>query len=248
MKALHSPTGIKLVGIILICLLLQGLSSAEKYTSQKYSVDDIKEFHSDFVHHRGFFVTGEIPLCNNEAHNPWSSSGDFGYGSQRPELIPRQPPAEEKIHLNGSQAERRVGDLKALNRIDKRDIIYDESQIGGPSEVDSLDPIDVNIAGNVEPEDKLPDRFSEDNIEKIVDKTMLSKSKGSKAGSDVAGKDLGRNHVSGRMGNYMDISVSDITVSAINTVEGGSAVATSNIIIKPVQIIFCPSEVDEKLK
>jgi hypothetical protein len=42
--------------------------------------------------------------------------------------------------------------------------------------------------------------------------------------------------------------VNGITVSAINTVEGGSAVATSNIVIKPVQIIISPSEVEEKLK
>ena len=44
------------------------------------------------------------------------------------------------------------------------------------------------------------------------------------------------------------IDVSGISVSAVNTVQGGSAVATSNIVIKPVQIIICPSEVEEKLK
>jgi hypothetical protein len=46
----------------------------------------------------------------------------------------------------------------------------------------------------------------------------------------------------------MNIEVSGISVSAINTVEGGSAVANSNIVIKPVQIITAPAEVDEKLK
>ena len=51
-----------------------------------------------------------------------------------------------------------------------------------------------------------------------------------------------------RLGNYMNIDVSGINVQATNTVEGGSAVATSNIEIKPVQIINCPPEVDEKLK
>ena len=34
----------------------------------------------------------------------------------------------------------------------------------------------------------------------------------------------------------MNIDVSGISVTALNTVEGGSAVATSNIIIRPVQI------------
>ena len=46
----------------------------------------------------------------------------------------------------------------------------------------------------------------------------------------------------------MNIDVSGINVHAINTVKDGSAVATSNIEIKPVQIINCPPEVEEKLK
>lgn len=48
--------------------------------------------------------------------------------------------------------------------------------------------------------------------------------------------------------NYLSIDVHDISVSAINTMKGGNAIATSNIIIEPVQIIVCPSEVEEKLK
>jgi hypothetical protein len=51
-----------------------------------------------------------------------------------------------------------------------------------------------------------------------------------------------------RIGNYMNIDVSGINVKAVNTVQGGSAVATSNIEIKPVQIITCPPEAEEKLK
>jgi hypothetical protein len=49
-------------------------------------------------------------------------------------------------------------------------------------------------------------------------------------------------------GNYLNIDVHDISVSAINTMQGGSALATSNIIIEPVQIIVCPPEVGVKLK
>lgn len=49
-------------------------------------------------------------------------------------------------------------------------------------------------------------------------------------------------------GNYLNIDVHDISVSAINTMQGGSALATSNIIIEPVQIIVCPPEVGVKLQ
>jgi hypothetical protein len=52
--------------------------------------------------------------------------------------------------------------------------------------------------------------------------------------------------------NSMDISVTGITVIAINMAQGGSAVATSDIVLHPVQSlggsIVVNSEVDEKLK
>jgi hypothetical protein len=244
MKNLQKPTGIMLVGIILVCFFLQGLSSAEKGSNTPYSIDDIEQFHSDFIHHKGYFVTGELPLSNNEAHNPWSSPGDFGYGTKRPEIMPRQPPVQENIHLSGSHTGSQVGDIKAINTIDQRDIVYDESQTGDSGASDSVNSMGINIVGDGQPENKLPGKFSEDNIERFVDTILLSKSDSNKN----PGKNPDGGHGGGRTGNYMDITVSGITVSAINTIEGGSAVATSNIIIKPVQIIFYPSEVDEKLR
>jgi hypothetical protein len=51
-----------------------------------------------------------------------------------------------------------------------------------------------------------------------------------------------------KAGNYLSIDVHDISVSAINTIQGGSALATSNIIIEPVQIIVCPPEVGVRLQ
>jgi len=50
--------------------------------------------------------------------------------------------------------------------------------------------------------------------------------------------------------NFLDIDVSRITVIAINMVKGGNAVATSDIVLNPVQYLgFSPeAEVEEKLK
>jgi hypothetical protein len=51
--------------------------------------------------------------------------------------------------------------------------------------------------------------------------------------------------------NFMNIEVSRITVIAINMVEGGSAIATSDIILNPVQYLSSSSpqtEAEEKLK
>jgi hypothetical protein len=52
--------------------------------------------------------------------------------------------------------------------------------------------------------------------------------------------------------NYMDIAVTGITVIAINMAQGGNAVATSDIVLNPVQslgwAVAANPEVDEKLK
>ena len=48
--------------------------------------------------------------------------------------------------------------------------------------------------------------------------------------------------------NRLDIRVSGVSVRAINTVEGGKATATSNIIIEPVQIIQIPCQAVDKLR
>jgi hypothetical protein len=55
----------------------------------------------------------------------------------------------------------------------------------------------------------------------------------------------------GQKMNAMDIQVTGITVIAINMGEGGSAVATSDIVLRPVQslgVTVLSSEVVEKLK
>ena len=51
-----------------------------------------------------------------------------------------------------------------------------------------------------------------------------------------------------RLLNRLDIRVTGISVRAINTVEGGSATATSNIIIEPVQRIEVSSQAKDKLR
>ncbi len=58
---------------------------------------------------------------------------------------------------------------------------------------------------------------------------------------------------SGMRGNSMNVEVKGITVIAMNMVEGGSAVADSDIILNPVQYVAAPilspnEEIDEKLR
>jgi hypothetical protein len=86
--------------------------------------------------------------------------------------------------------------------------------------------------------------LGDNSLEEFVDNAINSRMKDNKVDGKVTEGSPGQK----RLGNYMNIDVSGVSVSAINTQEGGSAVATSNIIIKPVQVIVCPSEAEEKLK
>jgi len=75
--------------------------------------------------------------------------------------------------------------------------------------------------------------------------SSLQESSSNCSDPDLSGQDIG---LEGQLLNRLDIRVSGISVRAINTVEGGNATATSNIIIEPVQIIELTCEVEERLR
>ena len=105
--------------------------------------------------------------------------------------------------------------------------------------------LDVAVTGQENAKKTWPGERWEDNyIDEIVDNALNTSLKNEEKNGQMARKSTQLQPI----GNNLNIDVSGISVSAVNTVQGGSAVATSNIIIKPVQIIICPSEVEEKLK
>jgi hypothetical protein len=155
--------------------------------------------------------------------------------------LPLGSSSEEQIDLNESHSTEQVSDLKVMNAAKERDIIYDGVQRGDPDAQGLVNFLDVGVTGQGKAKKVWPGEMGEDNyIDKIVDNALNSSLKN----GQMARKSTQLQPI----GNNMFIDVSGISVSAINTVQGGSAVATSNIIIKPVQIIVCPSEVGEKLK
>ena len=139
----------------------------------------------------------------------------------------------------------RVSDLKVMNSVKERDIIYDGEQYGDPEAQGIANFLDVSVTGQGAAKDIWPGERWEDNyIDNIVDNALNTSMNHEEKSGQIK-------QISTQLqpiGNNLNIDVSGISVSAVNTVQGGSAVATSNIIIKPVQIIICPSEVDEKLK
>ena len=122
-----------------------------------------------------------------------------------------------------------VQDLSAINSLKERDLLYKDSQDADASNQGTVNSQNISVSGK--------------GNDKSVDK--VAKMEWREDG--IGGRELENNDIH-QAGNYLNIDVHDISVSAINTMQGGNAVATSNIIIEPVQIIVCPSEVGVKLK
>ena len=145
---------------------------------------------------------------------------------------------DEKFILNKSNSQERINDLRAVNCAKNRDILYADLQ-----ESKNENPNFVDIQVKNDPIDKL-DAFQDDYaLEAFIDESVNS---GLKMANNQYHPDSDTEY--NRLGNYLNIEVSGVTVSAINSVPGGNAVADSDIIIKPVQIIVSPSEIEEKIK
>ncbi len=226
-----------------ICLALMLVVAPGEATGAGTAIDDIKDFHSDFIHHKDKSPTGQLVLPKDTIYFPWYGRDEIGAKSPGYGAITSSCPAKEDICMKGPNARSQVQDLKAINSLKQRDILYEDVQKGDAESQGLTNSMDVRVTGGSKGDrDGEEYMFFTDNIENLVDSALTSSMNGAYVGktkSSVQGS---------RLGNNMNIEVSGITVSAINTVEGGSAVANSNIVIKPVQIITAPAEVDEKLK
>jgi len=186
---------------------------------------------------------GKLRVHGDTITFPWSKR--YVSGSSSKPLLPQMPPSKEKIALNETDPDRVLQDLTAINSIREREVVYDGSQDGDRESGGLANSLEISVTGQETIDQSIyPNKgnFAMD-IERAVDEAMNREQKCTLEGSNATG--LGSTPA---LGNNLIIDVSGISVSAINTVKGGSATATSNIIIRPVQIILCPSEVEEKLK
>jgi hypothetical protein len=229
MNKMLKPTDVMLVGFLFICFcLVLEPSLAAQNSSIDGSLNKVRDFHPNFIHHAQ--ITPSIGVCIPQ------------------DLIPHSSPVKEDVAINSSQSEQRIKDMYALNANMQRDIVFDDAQTGDPMKKGLKNSVGISISGNgqkLSGDNAWMDSGTDDaGIENMVDNATVSKQHDGPAyyQSNTGSQDQQR------LGNYMNIDVSGVDVKAINTAQGGSAVATSNIIIKPVQVINCPPEVEEKLK
>jgi hypothetical protein len=252
MKEVKMHAGMWLACALFVHLNLIGFAVAQESQSAKI-VDplcEIKEFHSNFVHQSRLCEPSLIqPQLSKEGiFFPKASVPLAGLDKFYSNYRSNSPSSKENVVMNGSQSEEYVKDLVSFNSNKQRDIVFDDSQNGYPMKPGLNNSLDITISGNGKGQsgvntwsDEGPDDVA---MENLVDNAITA----SQHNDSVYYQGSSGSPAQQRLGNYLNIDVSGIDVKAINTVEGGSAVATSNIIIKPVQIINCPAEVQEKLK
>jgi hypothetical protein len=229
--------GICLAGIILVCLCLQlGISAGQLPQSL-----GAKEHLSPLLEPPHDSPVGQLELPGETILFPWSDQRKWESKHASSGIMPSSAPQREEISLSGSDSRAQLQDLRAINSVRERDVVYEDYQQGNPDAGGLLNSRDIQIVGPAGPTGTSQRDALGENIERLVDGAL----------SGSMNRDSGKKAVSVRglnLGNNMNIEVSGISVSAINTAEGGNAVANSNIIIKPVQVINVPSEVDERIK
>lgn len=225
-----------------ICLILMSGIAIGDASGTGVAIDNIKDFHSNFLHHKDKSPTGQLVLPNDIIYFPWYGGDETGSKPYTCGTITSSCPTKENIYMKGPYAKEQVQDLKSMNSEKQRDIRYEEVQNGDSESQGLTNSMDILVTGGSKGDQDSEEHIAfADNIENLVDSAITTSMNGAYNGKASSAR-------GSRLGNSMNIEVSGITVSAINTVEGGSAVANSNIVIKPVQIITAPAEVDEKLK
>lgn len=245
MKKLPKSTSAKLVLSIFICVfMISSLALAESRSSAEDRLNKIRDSNSNIVHFKEDSTLGKLQLADETITFPWASPKTSIFASNQASfIVPHSPPSNEKILMDRSHSEARLNDLSAINTVKQRDLIYEDSQNGDPRNSGLTNDLNIEVTGiEKESRNELDDMSEDDGIEQIVDNAL-----GSALVDNAAGGKYG-NLGTESARNNLNIEVSGITTKAINTVEGGRAIATSNIIIKPVQIIVCSPEVEEKLK
>jgi hypothetical protein len=214
--------------IILLCFTAQ--IAAVQGIDAGRSPDNVNKFYSGFKNQNGDLPLGQLQLSSGTVYFPWSKDNRGDRGSSR-------QPEKEEIQMSGSHPQQTVGDLTAMNTIKERDVVYEGTQTGDSDNQRSSNSMDIRVSGKGHSSDADEDDDGlGDGIERTVDDALASSMDGSLAGGSpsIPGQKSSMNN--------MNIDVSGISASAINTAPGGNAVVNNNIIIKPVQVILVPTD------
>lgn len=214
---------------LLMCISVAMVISAATASDVNPALSAISQFHSDFLNHNQDQSLGQ--LCHPQGNDAFQLMQD-DEASFSHRIWPSSQPSKEEIHMNESNPQEHIKGIDAINAQKERDIVYD----GLLASSDPATTTEIKVTGN---QGYVAGEFDEidpagDAIENEVDSAFARSKMGSMGGLPVGGQ--------ARSMNNLKIDVSGVDIKAINTVPGGSAVANSNIIIKPVQVIVVPPD------
>ena len=223
MKMSKLPISLVLVGIIFICICAGSASSVPQLDVNE-QLNKIKDNSIHSMRHDKSPEWGMLEAGGETIYFPWHGSSLPG----RP-AIPRpasMSPVREEIIMDANNSSAGLDDLLVINSVKERDVIEKSSQNGDPEDGGLSNALSIDVGGGESQGDEASNYDSESN--------------------EAGGPGFRRGDLK-YAGNYLTVNVHDIKVTAVNSMPDGNAVATSNIIIEPVQTIVVPSEVHQKL-
>ncbi len=226
MDRMHGPTGALLVGatFVYFCLIFAALAADNAADPRSFgTLDGILAHHSFVVLHSqssDLSCLGTLSLPDGSLTFPWAKRMPPASNLSSNKLLFGSPPTKDEIVLSGSEPVRKMVDYGRINS----DLENVRNAVGCYDNCYTVYDTD---------DSKMKSCLSEE----------LKCAGASPMSAQRSDSLFGNNNL-----NNMNIDVRGIYVRAVNTVPGGNAVATSNIVIKPVQILICPPEVEEKLK
>jgi len=190
---------------------------------------------------------GQLKIGNETIIFPWAMRYIPDIYSPHSSSISLSLPTKDDIIMNSSNSTVMVQDLSAINSAKVRDLHYNDSQNGDPKYQGVFNTLGISVSGNGN--DAVDGWALQGQKNKYIEQLRdEARRLGVPQRNATAEDPKFSSEKRDPYGNYLGIDVRGISVSAINTMDGGSAVATSNIIINPVQIIDLAPEVEEKLR
>ncbi len=223
MKMSKLPISLALVGIIFLYIYaVSALSVPQLDVNEQLNKFKDNSIHS--MRHDKSPDWGVLKAGGETIYFPWHGSSLPG----RPAILKpsSMSPVTEEIIMDANNSSANLDDLLVINSVKERDVIERSSQNGDPEDEDQSNALSIDVGGGEGQGDVASDYDSES--------------------IEAGGSGFGRGDIK-YAGNYLTVNVHDIKVTAVNSMPDGNAVATSNIIIEPVQTIVVPSEVHQKL-
>jgi hypothetical protein len=230
----------KTILILAVVTLAMGVAAGQPLDTPA-PLNDIKQFQSNMIDRVTNTPVGELITPKEQITLPWAS----GKSRIKPGEVRRSSDgAKEEINMIGANAQAELRDINAINAVKERDVTYEGVVLVGNGSKELANSVDISVTGVKQSGQGMGNYL--DNLGERIEMSMSSpfvQGVGESNDQEEAVEQVQPKGV-----NSLNIDISGISSTAINTAPNGNAVVNSNIIIKPVQIIVLTPEQEEKVR